>query len=132
MNKIILRAITAYSRTDMKDSLNSTVSVKGMERDWLGKAYVLLEDEAAHQLVAVYRCMNRGELKRLKRWPPGLTEKKTTQITSLKTKQKTVPAILELSPIRNIQNEGSAKKSKNKSKTSSSNTQQTDLFDASN
>ena len=69
MNKVTLRAITAYTRTDMKSSANASVSVRGIEKEWLGKAYVLLEDDASHQLMAVYRCMNRGELKRLKRWP---------------------------------------------------------------
>ena len=53
MNKVILRAITAYSRTDMKSSDNASVSVRGIEKEWLGKAYVLLEDDASHQLMAV-------------------------------------------------------------------------------
>ncbi|MFM1950080.1 MAG: hypothetical protein RL706_2101, partial [Pseudomonadota bacterium] len=40
MNKVILRAITAYSRTDMKASLNGALAIKGREIEWLGKAYV--------------------------------------------------------------------------------------------
>jgi proline racemase len=66
MNKIILRAITAYSRTDLKDEATS-LAVKGREVTYGGKQYVILEGEQNQTLVAMYRCMNRGELKRLKR-----------------------------------------------------------------
>ncbi|MEY3428325.1 MAG: hypothetical protein ACOVN3_01390 [Limnohabitans sp.] len=132
MNKVILRAITAYSRTDMKSSDNASVSVRGIEKEWLGKAYVLLEDDASHQLMAVYRCMNRGELKRLKRWPPGLTEKAPEPAVTIKTKRETVPAILELSPIKGAPKTEATQKTKNKSKLRVENKQQTDLFDGSN
>ena len=132
MNKVILRAITAYSRTDMKSSDNASVSVRGIEKEWLGKAYVLLEDDASHQLMAVYRCMNRGELKRLKRWPPGLTEKAPVPAVTTKTKRETVPAILELSPIKGAPKTEATQKTKNKSKLRVENKQQTDLFDGSN
>lgn len=132
MNKVILRAITAYSRTDMKSSDNASVSVRGIEKEWLGKAYVLLEDDASHQLMAVYRCMNRGELKRLKRWPPGLTEKPSVPAVTTKTKRETVPAILELSPIKGASKTEATPKTKNKSKLRAENKQQTDLFDGSN
>lgn len=132
MNKVILRAITAYSRTDMKSSDNASVSVRGIEKEWLGKAYVLLEDDASSQLMAVYRCMNRGELKRLKRWPPGLTEKAPEPAVTAKTKRETVPAILELSPIKGASKTEATQKTKNKSKLRTENKQQTDLFDGSN
>ncbi len=132
MNKVILRAITAYSRTDMKSSDNASVTVRGIEKEWLGKAYVLLEDDASHQLMAVYRCMNRGELKRLKRWPPGLTEKAPVPAVATKTKRETVPAILELSPIKGASKTEATPKTKNKSKLRAENKQQTDLFDGSN
>jgi len=132
MNKVILRAITAYSRTDMKSSDNASVSVRGIEKEWLGKAYVLLEDDASHQLMAVYRCMNRGELKRLKRWPPGLTEKAPVPAVTTKSKRETVPAILELSPIKGAPKTEATQKTKNKSKLRVENKQQTDLFDGSN
>jgi hypothetical protein len=132
MNKVILRAITAYSRTDMKSSDNASVSVRGIEKEWLGKAYVLLEDDASHQLMAVYRCMNRGELKRLKRWPPGLTEKAPVPAVTIKTKRETVPAILELSPIKGAPKTEATQKTKKKSKLRVENKQQTDLFDGSN
>ena len=132
MNKVILRAITAYSRTDMKSSDNASVSVRGIEKEWLGKAYVLLEDDASHQLMAVYRCMNRGELKRLKRWPPGLTEKAPVPAVTTMTKRETVPAILELSPIKGAPKTEATQKTKKKSKLRVENKQQTDLFDGSN
>ena len=132
MNKVILRAITAYSRTDMKSSDNASVSVRGIEKEWLGKAYVLLEDDASHQLMAVYRCMNRGELKRLKRWPPGLTEKAPVPAVTTKSKRETVPAILELSPIKGAPKTEATQKTKKKSKLRVENKQQTDLFDGSN
>ena len=132
MNKVILRAITAYSRTDMKSSDNASVTVRGIEKEWLGKAYVLLEDDASSQLMAVYRCMNRGELKRLKRWPPGLTEKAPEPAVKAKTQRETVPAILELSPIKGAPKTEATQKTKNKSKLRAENKQQTDLFDGSN
>ncbi len=132
MNKVILRAITAYSRTDMRASDNASGTVRGIEKEWLGKAYVLLEDDASHQLMAVYRCMNRGELKRLKRWPPGLTEKPSVPAVTTKTKRETVPAILELSPIKGAHKTEATQKTKNKSKLRTENKQQTDLFDGSN
>jgi hypothetical protein len=132
MNKVILRAITAYSRTDMKSSDNASISVRGIEKEWLGKAYVLLEEDASHQLMAVYRCMNRGELKRLKRWPPGLTDNALASSEAAKTKRETVPAILELSPIKGAPKTEATPKTKNKSKLRAENKQQTDLFDGSN
>ena len=44
MNKIILRAITAYSRTDLKD-VSSPLAVNGREITYGGKQYVILEGE---------------------------------------------------------------------------------------
>jgi hypothetical protein len=74
MNKIILRAITAFSRTDLKNS-EAQLAIQGREIQYLGKDYVALETESTQELLALYRCMNRGELKRLKRWPADLTSK---------------------------------------------------------
>ena len=76
MNKITLRAITAFSRTDLKTSEGS-LSICAREINYLGKQYVALESESSAKLLALYRCMNRGELKRLKRWPAELTAKKS-------------------------------------------------------
>ena len=95
MNKIILRAITAYSRTDLKN-VASPVSVQGREVTYGGKQYVVLDSDETQSHVAVYRCMNRGELKRLKRWPLDLTSKPNVQPKSQ------IPAILELSPVKTV------------------------------
>lgn len=118
MNKVILRAITAFSRTDLKDA-TSAVAVKGREVSIGGKGYVILESEKGHEPVAVYRCMNRGELKRLKRWPSDLTLKNEAPI-----QPNARPAILELSPVKKPPKKVNAKPSK-----SSTNKNQTDLFD---
>ncbi len=96
MNKIILRAITAYSRTDLKD-IATPLAVKGREVTYGGKQYVILENEQTQVHVAIYRCMNRGELKRLKRWPADLVAKPEVKLT----KQER-PAILELSPVKAV------------------------------
>lgn len=96
MNKITLRAITAFSRTDLKTSEGS-LSIRAREINYLGKQYVALESESSEELLALYRCMNRGELKRLKRWPADLTGKKpVAQNTVATSSEKKAPAILEL------------------------------------
>lgn len=120
MNKIILRAITAYSRTDLKD-VTSPVSVKGRELTFGGKQYVVLDSEQTQTHVAVYRCMNRGELKRLKRWPADLTNKPAVQ------ERNQTPAILELSPVKTTLKK-MAKQSKTRDVTDKN---QTDLFEGS-
>ena len=76
MNKITLRAMTAFSRTELKTSEGS-LSIRAREINYLGKQYVAIESESSAKLLALYRCMNRGELKRLKRWPAELTAKKS-------------------------------------------------------
>jgi len=127
MNKIILRAITAFSRTDLKSS-EGQLSIQGRQIHYLGKDYVALETESAQELLALYRCMNRGELKRLKRWPAEITSKMPDPSTknSATNIQKT-PAILELSPIKK---DGKVQKSKKSSgRTFSAPVNQTDLFE---
>ena len=131
MNKVILRAITAYSRTDLKTTEDASVRVKGRETTWLGKDYVVLEDEASHKHVAVYRCMNRGELKRLKRWPPGVTEQVQSKDLKKTPAPASVPAILELSPIKDAskpKTRAAVQKSA-KGKASDPSASQTDLFE---
>lgn len=131
MNKVILRAITAYSRTDMKASTESSVAIKGREASCLGKDYVVLEDDVTHQHVAVYRCMNRGELKRLKRWPPGLTDTMQKPETPKPALKSNVPAILELSPIKGATKVNGIDRSKRKGKAKPADLHenQTDLFE---
>jgi hypothetical protein len=128
MNKIILRAITAFSRTDLKTSEGS-LSIMGREINYLGKQYVALESETSVELLAVYRCMNRGELKRLKRWPADLTDKKpVAQNLAAESEEKKKPAILELSPLKAA---AKIKKSKKLAdRVSARNLNQTDLFEA--
>jgi hypothetical protein len=129
MNKVILRAITAYSRTDMKNASDAAVTVKGREAVYLGKEYVILEDDASQKVVAVYRCMNRGELKRLKRWPAGFTEPIALPVEKVIASR--LPAILELSPIKDAAKSDLATKTKKQRnlKAKDSNLNQTDLFE---
>jgi hypothetical protein len=127
MNKIILRAITAFSRTDLKSSEGS-LSIKGREIHYLGKDYVAIESESSEELLALYRCMNRGELKRLKRWPAELTSKMPDpSAKNLAANLQKTPAILELSPVKK---DGKVQKSKKSSgQASSAPANQTDLFE---
>lgn len=126
MNKIILRAITAFTRTDLKAN-DEPLSLKGREKKWLDKQYVILENEQDGALLAVYRCMNRGELKRLKRWQAGLTQSVIPSPSTQRQKIESVPAILELSPIKSADAKPKLKKLIKKEADPS--TQQTDLFE---
>ena len=128
MNKITLRAITAFSRTDLKTSEGS-LSIRGREINYLGKQYVALESESSSELLALYRCMNRGELKRLKRWPADLTDKKpVAQSVSAAEAEKKKPAILELSPLKSA---GPVKKTKKPAgRAAAVDVNQTDLFES--
>jgi len=126
MNKITLRAITAFSRTDLKTSEGS-LSICAREINYLGKQYVALESESSAELLALYRCMNRGELKRLKRWPAELTSKKPgVQSMGFAADEKKTPAILELSPLKAA---AQVKKTKKPAaRVTAANVNQTDLF----
>jgi len=113
----------------MKNASDAAVTVKGREAVYLGKEYVILEDDASQKLVAVYRCMNRGELKRLKRWPVGVTEPITLPVEKVIAPR--LPAILELSPIKDAAKSDLAIKAKKQRnlKAKDSNANQTDLFE---
>ena len=126
MNKIILRAITAFSRTDLKSS-DDPINLKGREKTWLGKQYVILENENDHALLAVYRCMNRGELKRLKRWQPGLTQIDAKVEVAEESKAFKTPVILEIAPIKSAEPKPRTRKNTRKELVKS--TLQTDLFE---
>jgi len=127
MNKITLRAITAFSRTDLKTSEGS-LSIRAREINYLGKQYVALESELSEELLALYRCMNRGELKRLKRWPAELTGKKpVVQSTGAASNEKKAPAILELSPLKAGPQVNKTKKPVVRA--NAANVNQTDLFE---
>jgi hypothetical protein len=128
MNKITLRAITAFSRTDLKTS-EGVLSIQGREISYLGKQYVALESESSEELLALYRCMNRGELKRLKRWPAELTGKKpVAQNTVATSYEKKAPAILELSPLKPGPQVKKTKKPA--ARATAANVNQTDLFES--
>jgi 1,4-dihydroxy-2-naphthoyl-CoA synthase len=128
MNKITLRAITAFSRTDLKTSEGS-LSIRAREINYLGKQYVALESESSSELLALYRCMNRGELKRLKRWPAELLAKKpVTQSMGAAAAEKKAPAILELSPLKAPAKVNKAKKPAERA--SAANVNQTDMFES--
>ena len=128
MNKITLRAITAFSRTDLKTSEGS-LSIRAREINYLGKQYVALESESSEELLALYRCMNRGELKRLKRWPAELTGKKpVAQNTFATSYEKKAPAILELSPLK--AGPQFKKTKKPAARAAAANVNQTDLFES--
>ena len=128
MNKITLRAITAFSRTDLKTSEGS-LSIRGREINYLGKQYVALESESSAELLALYRCMNRGELKRLKRWPAELTGKKpVVQSMGAASAEKKTPAILELSPLK--AGPQVKKTKKRATRATAANVNQTDLFES--
>ena len=128
MNKITLRAITAFSRTDLKTSEGS-LSIRAREINYQGKQYVALESETSEELLALYRCMNRGELKRLKRWPAELTSKKpVAQNTVATSSEKKAPAILELSPLK--AGPQFKKTKKPAARAAAANVNQTDLFES--
>ncbi len=126
MNKILLRAITAFSRTDLKES-EDALQIEAREITYLGKSYVALESESSGELLALYRCMNRGELKRLKRWPAELTRKApVAQIAAPNRQHQKSPAILELSPIKSTTKLKKSEKTNSRAVPADSN--QTDLF----
>jgi len=127
MNKITLRAITAFSRTDLKSSEGS-LSIRGREINYLGKQYVALESESSSELLALYRCMNRGELKRLKRWPADLTNKKSVAQSVSTAEAEKIPAILELSPLKSAAPVKKTKKPAGRAAAVDLN--QTDLFES--
>lgn len=128
MNKLTLRAITAFSRTDLKTSEGS-LSIRGREINYLGKQYLALESESTAELLALYRCMNRGELKRLKRWPADLMAKKPlAQSMGAASDENKTPAILELSPVKAFAKINKAKKPA--ARASTANVNQTDMFES--
>jgi len=78
--------------------------------------------------LALYRCMNRGELKRLKRWPAELIQKvPVPQVSATQSQLQKKPAILELSPIKSTTQLKKSEKQNNR--TLPADTTQTDLFE---
>lgn len=64
----LLRAKSAWYRAGNSEQPASTSHVTEYE----GRKYVVLEN--VNGLLAIYRVTVGGQLKRLKRWPPGVTE----------------------------------------------------------
>ena len=98
MDELIVRAITAYHRHRPSDDPGRPGAAS--ERIvFQGKGYVLLREEPGVQPLAVYRCMNRGELKRLKRWPADLISSSVPIAASEPVLHKEeVPLLLDLVP----------------------------------
>ena len=96
MDELLARAITAYYRTRpagdarQPDGLSARLT-------HLGKAYVVLKAAGELAPLAVYRCMNRGELKRLKRWPADLLPQSTAAVQA--PSLPAMPVLLDLVPL---------------------------------
>jgi hypothetical protein len=98
MDKLLIRAITAFYRSravedDRQPDHTSTRSTH------LGKGYVVLRATPEAEPLAVYRCMNRGELKRLKRWPAELIQPATAPASAPVAVPEATPVLLELVPV---------------------------------
>lgn len=94
MDPLIVRAITAYYRTrPSSDERQPGAGSRCVQH--LGKAYVVLLEGHDPMPLAVYRCMNRGELKRLKRWPAGLVAQEVVEPPA----PAAVPVLLDLVPV---------------------------------
>jgi hypothetical protein len=70
--------------------------------------------------------MNRGELKRLKRWPSVITDKPVAPVV-VKKKETGVPAILEIAQVKKPSQ--TAKSKIKEKKPSAKSRDQTDLFE---
>ena len=98
MDPLIVRAITAYYRTRASsDERQPDTGSRCVQH--LGKAYVVLMDGHDPVPLAVYRCMNRGELKRLKRWPAGLMAQEVVEPPAPAAVAAAVPVLLDLVPV---------------------------------
>lgn len=73
MTEIIDRAINAYSARQRKLGAIPTQPSRSDSgvREHAGREYAVLEN--THGILAVYRMLNSGRLKYLKRWPSALT-----------------------------------------------------------
>lgn len=98
MDELIVRAITAFYRhrapgeSRQPDGTSACVT-------HLGKGYVVLRAMAEPEPLAVYRCMNRGELKRLKRWPTELPMPAVRPFADKAPEAQAGPVLLDLVPV---------------------------------
>ena len=67
MEILTTRAVTAYYRSLRGDKAD--IPLEAQHTEFEGRGYIVLRHRHDAEVLAVYRCMNRGELKRLKRWP---------------------------------------------------------------
>lgn len=98
MDPLIVRAITAYYRTRALTEQRQPGAASACVQHQ-GKAYVVLKDGQDPMPLAVYRCMNRGELKRLKRWPAGLLAEQGREPVAPAALHDAVPVLLDLVPV---------------------------------
>ena len=96
MDELLVRAITAYYRSRPAGDVRQPDGL-GVRLEHLGKAYVVLRAAGESAPLAVYRCMNRGELKRLKRWPADLLPQSVD--TDPAPSVQTMPVLLDLVPL---------------------------------
>lgn len=98
MDELIVRAITAFYRHrvpgESRQPDGTSVCVTH-----LGKGYVVLRAMAEPEPLAVYRCMNRGELKRLKRWPAELLMPAVMPSAEKAPDVQAAPVLLDLVPV---------------------------------
>ena len=97
MDELLIRAITAYYRTRAAGD-DRPVDGKSARVTHLGKGYVVLRASGESTPLAVYRCMNRGELKRLKRWPPEVVAS-GEPVSAAAHAPAAMPALLDLVPL---------------------------------
>lgn len=99
MDELLIRAITAYYRTRAAGD-DRQVDGKSARVTHLGKGYVVLRASGESAPLAVYRCMNRGELKRLKRWPAEVVASGETAEGAVHAPAaQAMPALLDLVPM---------------------------------
>lgn len=99
MDELLIRAITAYYRTRAAGD-DRQVDGQSARVTHLGKGYVVLRSSGESAPLAVYRCMNRGELKRLKRWPPDVVASDEAVDTAAQVPiAQATPALLDLVPV---------------------------------
>lgn len=98
MDELLVRALTAFYRTrapgDARQADGSSSCTTHQ-----GKRYVVLRAKDAAEPLAVYRCMNRGELKRLKRWPAEVVAVAAPSVMAHEAAPPSQPVLLDLVPV---------------------------------
>lgn len=106
MDELLVRALTAFYRMRVPGDVRQADG-NSMCTNHLGKGYVVLRGKDTPEPLAVYRCMNRGELKRLKRWPAEVVAQSTIAHEATAPSH---PVLLDLVPVpRKAASEAQAK-----------------------